>query len=525
MSSSKEQHEEIPAIPNSGVISLSTVLRRLESTTARLEDIVFSQQQANKVIANPQQETPHETVHHTEPTTAAVVEKLPVFLEDYNSLIDTLVKPFVELSGQYNSELLKSKTHSLEALLEKSYDLVLKVSTNTKEPTDNAAFSEHIQPLMDLFTDLSNSADSNEARKSEHFQQLKILSEATPAFGWFTMKDKPFNFIQEIKDSTQFYTNRLIKDKNELNLLWVQGLLRLLDELSKYVKKHHFNGLAWNNKGASFEEFVKQGDQQESSQPKSAPATSAPPPPPPPAPAPAPVAQQQATPAAPAAANPEAVFAELNKGSDITKGLRKVDKSQMNHKNPELAAKKAVPSLPAKPKALTRSPSSQTTITQKQAKLELDGQKWFIENHTGNNNIVIEDTKLTQTVNIFNCKNSVIQVKGKVNAVNLVGCHKTSVLLENLVSSLSITTSPNFTVQILGLAPTVTVDNTDVGQIYLSKQCLESDTEIITAKTSSINISVPQGDDGDFVEKPIPEQLKTIVKDGKLQTTVVEHSG
>lgn len=147
------------------------------------------------------------------------------------------------------------------------------------------------------------------------------------------------------------------------------------------------------------------------------------------------------------------------------------------------------------------------------------------ENHTGNNNIVIEDTKLTQTVNIFNCKNSVIQVKGKVNAVNLVGCHKTSVLLENLVSSLSITTSPNFTVQILGLAPTVTVDNTDVGQIYLSKQCLESDTEIITAKTSSINISVPQGDDGDFVEKPIPEQLKTIVKDGRLQTTVVEHSG
>lgn len=381
MSSSKEQREEIPAIPNSGVVSLSTVLRRLESTTARLEDIVFSQQQANKLIANPQQETPHETVHHAEPTASAEVEKLPVFLEDYNQLIDTLVKPFVELSGQYNSELLKSKANSLEVLLRKSYDLVLKVSANTKEPVDNAAFSQHIQPLMELFTDLSSSADSNEARKSEHFQQLKILSEATPAFGWFTMKDKPFNFIQEIKDSTQFYTNRLIKDKNELNLLWVQALLRLLEELSKYVKKHHFNGLAWNNKGLSFEEYIKQGNQQEASQPKAAPVASAPPPPPPPAPAP----QQQATPAASAGANPEAVFAELNKGSDITKGLRKVDKSQMNHKNPELVAKKTVPSLPAKPKALTRSPSSQTTITQKQAKLELDGQKWFIVSNTALN--------------------------------------------------------------------------------------------------------------------------------------------
>lgn len=114
-----------------------------------------------------------------------------------------------------------------------------------------------------------------------------------------------------------------------------------------------------------------------------------------------------------------------------------------------------------------------------------------------------------------------------MNALTMVGCQRTSVLLNNLVSSLSITTSPNFTVQILGVAPTITVDATDVGQIYLSKECIVADTEIITAKTSSINVSVPDmdNDDGEFTEKPIPEQLKTVVKDGKLVTTVVEHSG
>jgi hypothetical protein len=38
-----------------------------------------------------------------------------------------------------------------------------------------------------------------------------------------------------------------------------------------------------------------------------------------------------------------AVFAELNRGEDVTKGLRKVDKSEMTHKNPALRAGSVVP--------------------------------------------------------------------------------------------------------------------------------------------------------------------------------------
>ena len=98
--------------------------------------------------------------------------------------------------------------------------------------------------------------------------------------------------------------------------------------------------------------------------------------------------------------------------------------------------------------------------------------------------------------------------------------------MENLVSSLSITSSPSFTVQVLGVAPTILVDATDSGQIYLSKQCIENDVEIVTAKASSINVSIPDDDEeGVFAEKPIPEQFKTKVENGKLVTTVVEHSG
>lgn len=37
------------------------------------------------------------------------------------------------------------------------------------------------------------------------------------------------------------------------------------------------------------------------------------------------------------------MFAELNRGEEVTKGLRKVDKSEMTHKNPALRAGSVVP--------------------------------------------------------------------------------------------------------------------------------------------------------------------------------------
>jgi len=59
--------------------------------------------------------------------------------------------------------------------------------------------------------------------------------------------------------------------------------------------------------------------------------------------------------------------------------------------------------------------------------------------------------------------------------------------------------------------------------VYLSNTCLGA--EIITAKCSAINISIPVGDEGDFREKPVPEMLRTVIHEGKLLTSIVEHTG
>lgn len=107
----------------------------------------------------------------------------------------------------------------------------------------------------------------------------------------------------------------------------------------------------------------------------------------------------------------------------------------------------------------------------------------------------------------------------------IVNCAKTAVLVDSVVSSVSVTNSPSFTIQVTGTAPTIQLDSTDSGQIYLSRTCL--DAEITTAKCSAINISLPvEGEeDGVFVERAVPEMMRTVVQDGKLITNIVEHSG
>jgi adenylyl cyclase-associated protein len=95
----------------------------------------------------------------------------------------------------------------------------------------------------------------------------------------------------------------------------------------------------------------------------------------------------------------DAVFAQLNQGEAVTAGLRKVDKSEMTHKNPALRAGATVPYRtgsqrsassstavsPSSPAARGKSPmppgkkpKPESMRTKKPPRKELDGNKWII---------------------------------------------------------------------------------------------------------------------------------------------------
>jgi len=156
------------------------------------------------------------------------------------------------------------------------------------------------------------------------------------------------------------------------------------------------------------------------------------------------------------------------------------------------------------------------------AKLALEGNKWAIEWQINNKAIEISDTEPRQTVYISKCTGSVIQIKGKINTIMIDDCKKVAVLFDNAISSVEIVNSRGVEVQCTGRVPNFTIDKSSQVVLYISKAGL--DAEIITSKSDAMNIVIPAAKDGDDpVELPVPEQFKTIIKNGKLVTEAGQH--
>ncbi|XP_070534576.1 adenylyl cyclase-associated protein 1-like isoform X3 [Ptychodera flava] len=391
-----------------------------------------------------------------------------------------------------------------------------------KEPKQDV-FMSMLRPTSSGIEQIQQFRERN--RGSKVFNHLSAVSEGIPVLGWVTMAPKPAPYVKDMGDAAQFYTNRVLKEykeKDEKHVKWTRAFMAMFTEMQAYVKEYHTTGLAWN----------KQGRDATGPAPASAAAAAPPPPagaPPPPPPGGAPVLDIGDSKEDPSTAARAALFSDLNKGEGITSGLKKVTPDMQTHKNPGL--KKVTSDMqthknPALRKPYQQGPtpyksptfSSVTSPTEKKAgpppvakkpakaKLEMSGSKWLVEHHEGNKNIVVETTALKQTVYIYKCNDSTIQVKGKVNSIVLDGCKKTGVAFDSLVSSFDVINCQSVQIQVMEVVPTISIDKTDGCQIYLSKDSL--DTAIITAKSSAMNVLVPT-ESGEFSEHPVPEQFRT----------------
>ena len=132
------------------------------------------------------------------------------------------------------------------------------------------------------------------------------------------------------------------------------------------------------------------------------------------------------------------------------------------------------------------------------------------------------DAEMQHSILISRCKNTTIRINGKAYAISLDNSVKTSLVIDSLVSSVDVIKCPKFALQVIGTLPTILLDQVDGATIYLSKDSLN--TEIFTSKSSSVNINLPTPEE-DFAESPVPEQIRTIVKNGKLVSEIVEHAG
>ena len=232
-------------------------------------------------------------------------------------------------------------------------------------------------------------------------------------------------------DSAQFYTNKVLvtfKGKNPLSVEWAKSWIQFLSDLQIYVRKNHTTGLVWNAKGEVITSTT---------------GSVPPPPPPPPATGFFDNASSSSGDNSSAQDSRAALFASINQGTDITRGLKKVNSDQMTHKNVSLRQTSTVPGSSVNSSIGTNKLASKLT-----PKFELEGKKWLVENHQDNSQLAISETNMSQSINVFNCSDSLLMVKGKVNSITVNNCKKFSLVFDNIVSVVEFINSQRIKTQV-----------------------------------------------------------------------------
>ncbi|ATY59965.1 adenylyl cyclase-associated protein [Cordyceps militaris CM01] len=526
--------------------NLTTLIKRLEAATSRLEDIATSTELPKDVgaLALPGGSssaalTPDASSSAATPRSAPqppVPEELPESIDDFDAFVDSAVADYVRRSNDIGGLVARQAADVLAGF--RAQRKFLLITTKAVRPdiqgADMALYQDLLKPINDSLMAVTELKEAN--RSDPLYTQLSAVADGIMVLAWVTVSHKPFTHVEEFLGSAQFFGNRVIKeykDKDPKQVEWIQSFYQIFKQLRDYVKQYFATGIPWNPKGEPAAAVVKALDSAPNSAAPAPPTRSAGgPPPPPPPPGPAPVLDVKTENVAPAAPAPTgglgAVFSELNKGDAVTKGLRKVDKSQMTHKNPALRTDTKVPSSGDRPRspAPGKKPKPESMRMKKPPKKILEGNKWIIENYEKEPQPIEIQAELNHSILISRCHNTTIIVRGKANQVTVENASRLSLVVDTLVSTVDVVKAQNFALQVLGTIPTVMMDQVDSAQIYFSKA--STGTQIFHSKSDGINLNViAPGPDEDYKEVPLPSQMCTYydAEKGDLVNEIVAHAG
>ncbi|KAF7142619.1 hypothetical protein RHSIM_Rhsim05G0074500 [Rhododendron simsii] len=471
------------------------LVERLESAVARLEAISISGFRPAEGGGDA--------------AAAAVVAALDPSIVAFEDLMGEYVGRVSAAAEKIGGQVLDATKVVAEAFAAQKQLLVM--VKQTQKP-DMAGLAEFLKPLNEVIVKANK---MTEGRRSDFFNHLKTAADSLSALAWiaFTGKDcgmsMPIAHVEESWQMAEFYNNKILveyKNKDPSHVEWAKALKELyVPGLRDYVKRHYPLGPVWSVTGKITVPT-----------PAKAPKSSGPAPPPPP---PASLFSSESPQSS--SSRPKvgmaAVFQEINTGKPATAGLRKVT-DDMKTKN--RADRTGIVGAGEKESGA----SSRSFSKAGPPKLELQVRKWVVENQIGRKNLVIDDCDSKQSVYVFGCKDSVLQIKGKVNNITVDKCTKMGIVFTDVVAACEIVNCNGVEVQCQGSAPTISVDNTSGCQLYLSKDSLEA--SITTAKSSEINVLVPgAGPDDDWGEHALPQQFVHVYTDGQFVTTPVSHSG
>uniref|UniRef100_A0A7N0ZRQ3 Adenylyl cyclase-associated protein n=1 Tax=Kalanchoe fedtschenkoi TaxID=63787 RepID=A0A7N0ZRQ3_KALFE len=415
------------------------------------------------------------------------------------------------------AEKIGGEVLAVSEIVEEAFSVQKELLAQIKQcqKPDLARLGEFLKPLNEV---IMKAGAMTEGKRSDFFNHLKSAADSLSALAWIAYAGKdcgmslPIAHVEDSWQMAEFYNNKVLvefKTKDPSHLEWAKAMKELyLPGLRDYVKTHYPLGPVWNSAGKTL-----------ASAPARSSAQKAPGPPPPPSGSHFSAGSSSASSSSSQPkAGMSAVFQEIG-SKPLTSGLRKVT-NDMKTKN--RADRTGVVGTGEK-EARASAASGQKTTGPPKLELQM-GRKWVVENQTGNKNMVIDECDPKQSVYIYGCKDSVLQVQGKVNNITIDKCTKMGILFTDVVAACEVVNCNSIEVQCQGSAPTISVDNTAGCQLYLSKDSLEA--SITTAKSSEINVMVPGAEaDSDWGEHALPQQFINVYKEGQFVTSPVSHSG
>lgn len=482
--------------------AINALVSRLDTVTSRLERLEKDIASGVKSASAPA------PAHHAAPATSGSDDAAP-FVAEWDELVDRYLPQYIELSQKIGDKDVIAQAQLVKEAIALERKILVSAS-KAKKPADSQ-LQNVVGPTGAKMGEIK-ALREKQAKSHKCYNHLSAISEGIDALSWVVVAPKPGPHVAEAKNGAQFYSNKILqefKGKDQMHVDWVNTFVGgFLKDLQDYIKKFHTTGLAWNPKGDDLANIhVADAPAPSDDGPEDLP----------PPPGPAPDFEYSFNTNANTSDKPKggaaALFAEINQKGEggVTTGLKHVTKD-MKKKPPVSSV------VSAKAEVTTSSAPAKAAVT-KPPKFALDGTKWVVEYQNGNRNIVIDQTEPRHTVYIYRCKQSTVQIKGKVNSIIFDECEKCGLVFESAIASVEIVNCKSVEVQVTGKVPSFAIDKTSGIQLYLSADSLDS--EIVTAKSDQMNVLIPNGDD--LTEMPIPEQYKTVVSNGKLVTHVSSH--
>ncbi|KAG2497073.1 hypothetical protein HYH03_005069 [Edaphochlamys debaryana] len=473
-------------------------------------------------------------------------------LAEWDHLVSEHLGPVNALAPKLPAEAqqsLQAFTRALQACRR-----VIEVSAVAKKPEGPSELQALLAPVAEAMGAVAAAA---EARRVTCVNHLRVLAEAVAGLGFLAYTGPgagmppPRQLVADAWQSAEFYSNKLMMEfrgKDDSQVEWAKALKAFMQQLEQFVVRNCPTGLRFDPNGKPLAAALAGAPSTSApapaaSAPAPAPAPArkpGPPPPPPPGPPPKPLSPEELSKAGGGAGakagggDVSKLFAELSKGEGITSGLRKVTDDMKAKNRPDRTG--AVPggsgSGAAAAGAAAGGPAKAAPVGP--PKLELQGAKWVVENHVGRSDLVIENDAPKNSIYVYGCRDSVLQVEGKVNAISLDKCVKVGVVFGDVISVVEAVNCNSIQLQVTGSVPTLSVEKTDGAQLYVSKKCAaDPNFQVVTAKCSAVNVVVipdPEGAAGgaepeDPVEHAVPEQFISTFQGGKLVTVAAAHSG